>query len=34
MFMHRVWQARVCMVHLLVKVVPFVYFGSRDLKPK
>ena len=34
LFMHRVWQARVCMVHLLVKVVPFVYFGSRDLKPK
>ena len=22
LFMHRVWQARVCMVHLLVKVVP------------
>ena len=29
MFMHRVWQAWVCMVHLIVKVVPFDYFGSR-----
>ena len=27
--MHRVWQAWVCMVHLIVKVVPFDYFGSR-----
>ena len=29
MFMHRGWQAWVCMVHLIVKVVPFDYFGSR-----
>ena len=31
MFMHRVWQAWVCMVHLIVKVVPLGILAQEDL---
>ena len=30
-FMHRVWQAWVCMVHLIVKVVPLGILAQEDL---